>query len=400
MNKKYKDGAHILSVKPFSLINISKDVYDDILCKLNDVAKTFTKSYILRKSIMIENLIKYNVDGSWVVRLNESEQYGRDSSSLNSLVCRYGNDVGTMLFNEKLKKSTITEQTYIDKYGEVEGRIKWNELCKSKASFTEKHYTDKYGEEVGERLWKDVVNRKVKSWTNNIKNGKFKCYLTLDEYQDKYGVEAGYIRWKRREVKRQYYSSLQYYIDTYGEEAGTIICSNVKNNTTLDRFIDRYGEELGKIRYEQNCKQCAITLPKMIQKYGEVEGKLRYRDWKEKVVSAITKIGVSKSSQDLFWCIYEKLDKSLQELVYFYELNNEYKFYHHIDNTIKLYRVDFKLGNKIIEFDCDYWHDADKDKIRDEFLMSKGYDVLRVNYTDYKKNKTELISKCIGYLYE
>jgi very-short-patch-repair endonuclease len=396
MSKKYDDGKHILSNKPFSLIELDNE--DVILQKLDKVAKQFDKKYILNKALMIENLIRYNVEGDWVVRLENSDKYKRDSSSMDSLIVRYGEDVGKKLYEDKLKKSTITEEMYIEKYGEVEGRLRWKELCKSKASFSEQFYVDKFGEEEGKRKWETVKSKKVKNWSKNLKDGKFKTWLSLDEYQQKYGVDIGYKKWATREMKRAYFGSKQYLIDKYGKEAGEIICKDIKNNVSLDKFIERYGEDVGRERYNENCKKCAVTLPKMVEKYGEIEGIARYKEWKTKITPPENKLGVSKSSQYLFWGIYEKLDNSLKSDVYFYELNEEYRFFHHLSDTIKLYKVDFKLGKKIIEFDCDYWHNSENDSVRDVFLTSAGYQILRVNYKEYMKDKSNVIDKCVEYL--
>lgn len=62
--------------------------------------------------------------------------------------------------------------------------------------------------------------------------------------------------------------------------------------------------------------------------------------------------------------------------------------------------VDFTLGNKIIEYDGDYWH---KDKLkndaaRDEYLNEIGYEVLRIKHSDVIKNKEKEMCKSISFL--
>ena len=370
----------------------------NIINQLNLICAKFDKSYIYRKSIMIENLVKYDVDGDWCNRLVDSERYGRDSSSIEALVSRYGDVVGKILFDEKLKKSTITEASYIKKYGEADGKSKWMKLCKSKGSFSQQHFIDKYGKLKGEVKWKEVLSKKLKTQKENFIDKKWKNGRTLDEYQSRYGIADGYRRWEIRNKNQSYKVSLQRYIDEFGEVDGPIICKDIKNNTSIDKFIERYGEELGKLRYNENCKKCGITLHKMIELYGENTGKERYKNWLDAITPSTNNIGVSKSSQELFWLIYERLDDVLKTSTYFHELNEEYKFYEHRPDTIKLHKVDFKLGRYIIEFDCDYWHNIENDKMRDVFLIKSGYSVLRVRYEDYIKNKIEMVDKCIKFL--
>ena len=64
--------------------------------------------------------------------------------------------------------------------------------------------------------------------------------------------------------------------------------------------------------------------------------------------------------------------------------------------------VDFKLGNKIIEFDGDYWHSKPQqkeiDNRRDDFLVKKGYIVKRVTEGDYRSKKEIIINECLNFL--
>lgn len=314
------------------------------------------------------------------------------------------------------------KQAWINKYGEIDGLKKWNEhkknfgktkeqlrekhgdsyveeLSKKKASFTEEHYIRKYGKELGLIKWNEVLSKKLKTQKDNFKNKKWKNGRTLDEYQERYGVEVGYEKWSERNRIQSYKVSKQRYIDEYGEEEGERICREIKDNSSLSSFIKRYGPEIGRQRYDESCKKSGITLPKMIELYGEVNGKVKYKEWLYNCTKHLQDYnGVSKSSQELFWSIYESLENT--ENIYFHELNEEYRFYQHLSSSIKLHMVDFKCNDKIIEFDCDYWHNVENDRLRDSFLTSHGYKVLRVDYEDYIKNKKLIIEKCLNFLNE
>jgi len=61
--------------------------------------------------------------------------------------------------------------------------------------------------------------------------------------------------------------------------------------------------------------------------------------------------------------------------------------------------VDFKLFNKIIEFDGGYWHKDDKeDNIRDQILRNRNYEVLRIKEKDYKNQPKLEVEKCLKFL--
>lgn len=139
------------------------------------------------------------------------------------------------------------------------------------------------------------------------------------------------------------------------------------------------------------------SLKSFIKRYGELGDGL----YKKFVIKLTTNniSRYSKISQDLFWNILDFLPIYERINIHFAELNNEYVFYPYTNDLNYIY-VDFKIGNKIIEFDGTYWHSKSsfKDKKRDEYLISKGYDVLRVKEENYKENKEKVIEQCINFI--
>jgi len=343
----YKNVDHILRVKPF---NEFDNITDYIIEQLNGVVVEFTKQEIQSKSLHIKTLIKYNVDGNWVDKINESKKFGNDSSSLDCFITRYGENIGKQLFDEKLKNSIITEKDYIIKFGKLLGKSEWKELCKSKGNFSEQHFIDKFGKKLGRQKWQEILTKKLKTQKENFKNKKWKNGRTLEEYQERYGIEDGYNRWKLRNDKHKYRLSRDYYIDKYGKERGSI----------------EY-----RLYVEQNIRNFKST--------G----------------------GYSKISQRLFNQIYNKLNRKLQEKCKYATCGGEVRFFM---NNDKLFLTDFKCGNKIIEYDGTYWHSfndtQNNDKIKQSFLESKGYTVLRIPESDYLKNKQQVINKCINFINE
>jgi very-short-patch-repair endonuclease/AraC-like DNA-binding protein len=113
----------------------------------------------------------------------------------------------------------------------------------------------------------------------------------------------------------------------------------------------------------------------------------------------------SNISQKLFWEIHKNLTKEQKEKVEFAQLNSERKI--KTDGTKEklnkhYFSLDFCLENKNIEFDGEYWHSfpeiQEKDKVRDEFLTSMGYMILRIKERDYYNNPEEVLNKCIRFL--
>jgi very-short-patch-repair endonuclease len=73
-----------------------------------------------------------------------------------------------------------------------------------------------------------------------------------------------------------------------------------------------------------------------------------------------------------------------ERLVYDYLTEKKIPFKH--NDYIKPYWPDFRIGKKIIEVDGEYWHDADKDKLRDENLNKMGYTVYRFKAKEINKD--------------
>lgn len=70
------------------------------------------------------------------------------------------------------------------------------------------------------------------------------------------------------------------------------------------------------------------------------------------------------------------------------------------NNTFKSIIVDFKLGNKIVEFDGTHWHKnrTALDAERDNYLHTRGYDIMRVSELDYKTNGVSCIDSIVNFL--
>ena len=121
------------------------------------------------------------------------------------------------------------------------------------------------------------------------------------------------------------------------------------------------------------------------------------------------KSNFSKVSQDLFWKLYEMIDK--KDEIYFATLKDEIKDDSGKNNEYKLRLKDKILGpdffiknkNKIIEFDGTYYHrnipeNKKRDLSRDIIIKENGYEILHVNESEYKKEPNRIINNCFIFL--
>jgi very-short-patch-repair endonuclease len=317
---------------------------------------------------------------------------------------KYGLEEGLRMWEEHKKKFGRTKEQLIDIYG----LNYYNNLKQKKNTYGLRASIDKYGEIEGLKRWNEIKSKKLNTQKENynkkvLSDSSYKQVNgnSLEYYQNKYGVKEGMGRFLKRKRDQKYKVSKQRYIDEYGEELGNQICKKIKDNSSLQSFILRYGDIEGKLKYEENCKKCAITLDKMILKYGEELGSKKYYEWYLKISSVTNTKGYSKISQELFWSIYNNLLEEQRKYCKFYELNEEEKFYFWQDKKCFLYRVDFKYKNLIIEFNGRYWHKikfdlTDKDMLRKANLESIGYKVIVITDDEYEKNKELIVTNILN----
>jgi very-short-patch-repair endonuclease len=180
-------------------------------------------------------------------------------------------------------------------------------------------------------------------------------------------------------------------------------CFNHNNKNKYPQkgwFKNKYGKSWG-VEYDKYLLNCYPTKSWFEKKYP-LNWKDEYKKFNHENVLRLNNYnqGYSKISQKIFWMIYEKLTQLEKENTHFKELNNEW----YVKNTNNFYFVDFKCGNKIIEFDGIYWHrnSKEKDEIRNTVYKNLGYQILIISENDLidKKSKIsdELINKCIKFL--
>jgi very-short-patch-repair endonuclease len=340
----FETSTQFLTQKPFKIF--SENLNENSKLQIENIIINYPKLYLLNsKKEMISNLLRYNVDGDWLVRLKESEKFKKASCFLDANVIRYGEIIGKQLYNENVKKVITNRENYTEE--------EWKNLCESKKSNLGLiGYIRKYGEEVGTQKW-NVYFKKWRIGIDKKKKEGWKNGRSLVEYQERCGIKEGYEKWRKSYDKRNY-------------------------TLSLNGFVDRFGKKEGREKYhkhiEKMVENCRCDNP------------------------------YSKISQELFDEIYKRLEKNKQNNVKYYTLNGEQSFYADGEFNLNLIYVDFKCGNVIIEFDGTYWHSTplikNKDTRRTLFLESKSYKVLRIKEQEYNKDKQKIVDKCLQFINE
>ena len=388
--------------------------------KIKDIKKLITQkqydelervfSYYDTKTIKnrlqnIRDFIINSVETRWVGRLKIiTTKLKNDVISEYSCKVRYGDNWYKK--RETLKdKVRMDKNNFIKKYGEEDGTKRWEERNKKTISYGLKPAIMRYGDIEGRKKWEETLRRKIKTMSEVKKIRPYRNGRTLVEYQKRCGIEEGYKKWVQRNEKQKYRFSLFFYIDTYGEEIGVKkweeYCDSMCK-TTLKIFIEKYGQDTGTERYNKYVERIKYGQSEeyYINKYGEKNGSIKYKEFTISKISNF-KDRYSKISQDLFWNIFESLNNENREKCFFYELNYEYCFYVW-EKNMTIINVDFKMGNKLIEFDGDYWHSKEsqkqKDINRDGYLTKKGYFIKRIKECDYRTNKQHIINECLKFL--
>lgn len=297
---------------------------------------------------LVVSFIKHNTPPDWVQRIKKSKEiYKNDSSSLECYINRYGEEVGTILYQEKIKKSTVTKEDYLSNHTEEE----WTDLCKKKASNNFQVLIQKYGVKEA----KKKKNAYLKKWKKSVKSKSgWDNGLSLKKLINKHGEEKGKEIWNKRRDNQSRRFSEEWYLKKYGDEGA-------------QKWLE----------YKESMKKLSLVAA-------------------EKRTNNKT---FSRISQELFFSILESSNLDKQR-VYFYNNNGEKMIKKYINGKYECYYLlDFCYEDKNIEYDGEYWHtEPEKEHERDLYLESNGYKVMRVKHSEYHNDPHETVKKCISFL--
>jgi|694.fasta_scaffold05385_17 hypothetical protein len=394
----------LLNKKIFKELDLNK-ITEKQMSEIYKVLDVFDTKTIKNRLVNIRDFIKYGVEDDWLGRIEIIRNtIKNDVTSDYSLEIRYGKNNIDKIKSSFKEKYSITKNKFINKFGEIEGPKKWEEyLVNSKTPWGLGLCINKFGEIEGPKKWGERLNKKIKTMSERKKIKPYRNGRTLVEYQNRYGVELGFKYWDERNKRQSYVNSKEYYVSLYGEIEGPKKWEEFTKSmdkTSLKSFKGRHGDEVGEKLYEKHITRIKYTstIDYYKEKYGDELGALKYHNLLLRKLVSFN--GYSKISQQLFWSIYEKFNGDVSDM-YFAELNDEYVIYTH-EEWSRVIKLDFKFGNKIIEFDGDYWHSKpeqiEKDKLRNEFLLSKGYELLRIKEGEFRKTPLLITEKCLKFI--
>lgn len=209
------------------------------------------------------------------------------------------------------------------------------------------------------------------------------------------------------------------------------MCDDEKDKLIRDRLgYDRDDRTQTQINYwikrgytkdEANAKiselQRTFTLEKCIEKYGIVDGTQIWNDRQKRWVASLTyhfiNVGDNRTPKSNFEV---QSVKAICEILQI-DVPKTQKFIS--DKQGNHYSFDFNVGNRLIEFNGDYWHMNPKiykpnsinkrkgmsaveiweyDKQKTQCAVDNGYDVLTIWESEYNENPADCISRCVQFL--
>ena len=183
------------------------------------------------------------------------------------------------------------------------------------------------------------------------------------------------------------------------EEAAELLLYERQAVGRLSKFQERYGKKDGKRKWKERQIKWQDTMK--AKPIEEIERINRAKQFKN---------SYSKSSQHLFWLIYEEINMYIKDVRFATicngEQTNSNSEYIHVFPDGSAAFLDFLIEHEKIniEFDGEYWHKLDdrqiSDKIRDEKLKRDGFKILRIPELDWLADKNKVLLKCLEFINE
>jgi len=196
------------------------------------------------------------------------------------------------------------------------------------------------------------------------------------------------------------------------KQIGRCCLKSLVKNTSKAHLIIKNGPIKGFIKYDETRLNGRYKGQRNLQwyknKYGNNLGAVKYDEVYTKIINSRKTAKYSKISQELFNKINYYIPKDIAKEGKLQFATNGYGE-HRInfnkedklligESRITMF-VDFKIFNKVIEFDGSYWHkNSNEDTIRDKILNNKNYEVLRIKEEDYNNNSYMEVKKCLKFL--
>jgi hypothetical protein len=257
---------------------------------------------------------------------------------------------------------------------------------------------DKINSKNGQHMKDEKYRKMMSEKMSGEGNSNHRSKTTVEQRKAKSPFSKDFAKYKSEDDRRKFIESVDY---------GSIIKSS-----DLEWWIDRCNGDVEQAKELYKDRQTTFTLDKCIKKHGEIEGTKIYNDRQEKWLKSFPRTNYSKISQKLFIELYQYVKNNFKEIYFatlkggqILEFNNGKNYEYTLRLKSSSIKPDFfiKDNGKIIEFDGVYWHrnnpeNAKREAKRDREIKDSGYEVYHVNESDYHKNPTETIQRCIEFL--
>jgi hypothetical protein len=242
-----------------------KDFYDNIDKITAHIVTKYSKNfYIERYSCIfpedvVDLIYRRNVKH---IKDNRKSMYDVENVAKKNNIAV---EEAEILVNNRKKSTSGSLSAYINRYGEIEGKLRYDEFCR-KSAHTLETFIEKYGKELGPIKFEEYLKTKSSS---------------LDMQILRYGEKEGRKKFEATSEKKKYSYSLTGHIEKYGEEEGRKkydeFCKS--RAVTLEKLVLKYGEEEGRRKYQEMnlAKSKSGSLQGFIERYGEEEGKKLFK---------------------------------------------------------------------------------------------------------------------------
>jgi len=269
------------------------------------------------------------------------------------------------------------------------------------------------GKHMKDEKYKKIFSEMIKG----VKNPNHKSRTTEKERKSRSPFSKNFIKYNNIED-----------IETHISNFAKIAIKDRISDTTLKYYLDK-GHSMEESKKLLKERQTTFSLDKCIEKYGQEDGYKRWIERQEKwqknlLENGNIKCGHSKISQELFYELLKNYDinKSDMSNIYFATKNKEY-FISKKDTGFFIYDFVDLNRKKIIEFNGDLYHANpeifeendyphpyygkngpsaletwNKDVVKLNVAREKGFDILIVWDSEYRKDKKETIKKCLNFL--
>jgi very-short-patch-repair endonuclease len=236
-------------------------------------------------------------------------------------------------------KRAITLSNLVKKYGELEGKIRYDQYREKQA------YTNTF-----------EYKQKMYGWTKEqFDEFNRSRAITVENLVKKYGEDEGVFRFKEYCDKQAYTNTLEYFVKKYGKEEG-----KSKFYTYKKKLHQNYSD-VSQWLFNSICENINVKCLYATQgreQYFTLEGIKGYFDFfipEHKIV-------------------IEYDGDSIHANPKFYE---DYECCHPFNRSLTAKQI------------------REKDRLRDEILQKNGYKIIRVWHSDYIKNPKETINTIV-----